>query len=71
MRVIRKHLIGDRIDHLALIIFEEVQLDQICSLKGLSIDGVGAIFGEPQQDVIDVEYCAVGRADGGFEGLEG
>ena len=47
MRVIRKDLIGHRIHHLALIILEEVQLDEICSLKWLSIDGVGAMFQEP------------------------
>ena len=71
MCIIREHLIGNRIHHFALVILEEVQLDQICGLKGLSIDRIGAVFGEPRQDIVDVEYCAIGRADRGFEGLEG
>ena len=71
MRIIRKHLIGDRIHHFALIIVKEVQLDEIRSLKGLSVDRVSAVFQEPCEDIVDVKDCAVGRADRGFEGLEG
>ena len=71
MRVVRKDLVGNRIDHLVLIVLEEVQLDQIGGLEGLSVDGVGAVFGEPWEDVVGVEDCAFGGTDGGFEGLEG
>lgn len=48
-----------------------MQLDQIRSPEGLSVDGVGAVFGEPREDVVDVEDGASDGADGGFEGLEG
>ena len=69
MRVVRKDLVGNRIDHLALVILQEMQLDQIRSPEGLSVDGVGAVFGEPWEEVGGIEDGAFGGTDGGFEGL--
>lgn len=71
MRAIREHLVGNRIYQLALFVFEDMQLDQICSVKGLSIDGVGTMVSDPWQESFNVEDCAFGGTDGVIKGLEG
>lgn len=51
MRVVREDLVGDRVDILAVVILREVQLDQVAGLERGPVDGVGAVFLEPGQDV--------------------
>ncbi len=71
MGIICEHLVCHWIHHLTLIVLEEVQLDQICGIEGLSIHRISAVFGQPWQDIVDVENGASGCTDWGFEGLEG
>ena len=70
MCVIRKNLVRDRIDILALIVLGEVELDEVTALQSLAIYGVRAMLLYPWQNVSEVEDGAFGGADGVFEGLE-
>ena len=69
MRIICEDFECDWVHHLPLIVLREVQLYQIVNAQGLAIDGVGTVFQEPWENVVDVEDCAFRRTHWGLEGL--
>lgn len=68
--VVRKDLVGDRIDIFPAVVLRKVQFYQVLLLQRLAIGRIGVMLQKPPYNVLVVEDDAFGCAYGCRKGLE-
>lgn len=71
MGIVGEDLEGNRVDKFALFVLHEIEVDEVVDGKRLARHGIGTMFQQPRQDVVQIEDCAFDRTDRDLERLEG
>ena len=70
MGIIRKELVCDGIHYFSILIFGEVEFDEVGRFERCTRYRIGAVSLQPWENVGDVEYCPLWTADRVVERLE-